>query len=132
MIYAITILGVAFFAWLAFDSHQQRESTAAILAQLASLTRAVAPKPPEIPPSPDLTALIALVENLCQRIQAPDMAAAVHATQGQPLEAPPAVSIFDDSDHWESKEEMAARLAAQERLAANGVTVPPLPSDADV
>jgi hypothetical protein len=60
--------------------------------------------------SPDLVEMVALVDRLCQRLQAPELAAAQHFNEGAPVYAPPAVSMFDDDDFNESKEEMALRL----------------------
>ena len=51
------------------------------------------------------------IADLCQRIQAPDVAVQQHALQTEEVVAPRPVSEFDDADHWEarglSKDELA-------------------------
>lgn len=70
--------------------------------------------------SPDLREMVECIDRLCRRIQAPDIAVAQHA---QAMELPslmPAVSMFDDDDHWASKEELAELI---ERQVSDGVAV---------
>lgn len=57
--------------------------------------------------SPDLRGLVECIDRLCQRVQAPEYAIAEHAQAAMPQQAPQAVSMFDDDDHWASKEELA-------------------------
>jgi hypothetical protein len=67
--------------------------------------------------SPDLAELIALTDRLAQRVQAPTLATLEHdeaITNTYP--APIAVPMDDDDAHWESKEQLAQRLAALEQL----------------
>lgn len=99
MIYLTTVvLIVAFLIFI--DRERQRQNT--LIASIAASG------------SPDLCEMIAIVDRLCQRIQAPSVAVAEHnqATVGE--FAPPAVSMFSDDEHHESKEELAERLAAAE------------------
>lgn len=73
--------------------------------------------------TPDLTAFIALVENLCQRLQAPKAAITQHQMESAPLFAPPAVLPDDDEGYWQArgltKEELADQVMKQE-LAERG------------
>jgi hypothetical protein len=57
--------------------------------------------------SPDLRELVECIDRLCQRVQAPEYAIAEHAQTVVPQQAPQAVSMFDDEDHWASKDELA-------------------------
>lgn len=68
--------------------------------------------------SPDLRELVECIDRLCQRIQAPEYAIAEHAQAAMPQQAPQAVSMFDDEDHWASKDELAELVDK----AANGAT----------
>jgi hypothetical protein len=68
--------------------------------------------------SPDLRELVECIDRLCQRIQAPDVAVATHANAMMPGPPPLAVSMFDDDDHWQSKEALADLVEAQ---VTNGV-----------
>ena len=52
--------------------------------------------------------------DLLQRIQAPAQAVAEHTAQVTVLRSPPAVATENDEDYWESREELAERLAAAE------------------
>lgn len=61
--------------------------------------------------SPDLTQLVALVDRLCQRVQAPDVAVTQHAAQGGEQWAPPAIGFDDDEAFMQSKEDLALMLA---------------------
>ena len=68
-------------------------------------------------PHPDLTELVALVDRLCQRIQAPEQAVVEHAMQ-MPLPPMPQVIEMDDDDrHFETKEQMAEREMDEEAQA---------------
>lgn len=61
--------------------------------------------------SPDLCEMVALVDRLCQRIQAPEVAIAEHASGvWSQDDALPSVDMFDDDDFHESKEDLAERL----------------------
>lgn len=51
---------------------------------------------------------------LLQRIQAPAQAVAEHTAQATVLRSPPAVAPEDDDDFWQSREELAERLAEAE------------------
>jgi hypothetical protein len=64
--------------------------------------------------SPDLCEMTALVDRLCQRIQAPELATAQHHNLAEPMYAPQHVPIDDDAAYFESKEDMAQRLADME------------------
>jgi hypothetical protein len=74
--------------------------------------------------NPDIDALIALCDRLCQRLQAPATAILEHhqAVDRLPTaaEAPAAVQPDSDEDFWESRDALADRLMAEEREAANG------------
>jgi hypothetical protein len=59
--------------------------------------------------SPDLCEMVALVDRLCQRIQAPEAAVMEHAAQGA-VYAPQHVPLDDDQQFFESKEQLAERL----------------------
>lgn len=69
--------------------------------------------------SPDLRELVECIDRLCQRVQAPDVAVATHAQGMVPVEVPQAVSMFDDEDHWTSKESLAELLDAQAAQAVS-------------
>ena len=56
--------------------------------------------------SPDLEAMVALVDRLCQRVQAPEIAVMQH-DQGGEQWAPPAVGFDDDEGFALSKEQLA-------------------------
>ena len=58
----------------------------------------------------EMTAMIALADRLCQRLQAPEQAVAEHAMSTIGEHTPPAVPMDDDLAHWESKEQLAERL----------------------
>lgn len=65
--------------------------------------------------NPDLTALVGLVDRLCQRVQAPQTAVWEHTQAVTPeVQQPEPVDMFDDQDHWESKEMLAARSFDEE------------------
>lgn len=68
--------------------------------------------------SPDLEALIALVDRLCQRVQAPEVAVAQHVDQTTPVFAPQPLSPDDDEAWLMDKEELAERMMEQELGAA--------------
>lgn len=61
--------------------------------------------------TPDLAALITLVENLCQRVQAPEQAVIDHSTQTDVAPGPAAVNPELDQSYWDAhgptKEELA-------------------------
>ena len=61
------------------------------------------------------------VANLCQRIQAPDVAVQQHAIETQPIETPRPDSLFDDEDHWDARptvpKEKLAEMLMDEELA---------------
>lgn len=61
-----------------------------------------------------VTLQAAQVDRLCQRIQAPELAIAEHATHAIGEWAPPAVLPDDDAGHWEAKEDLAQRLSDME------------------
>lgn len=93
------------------DRVEQRERTERLLS-LVEATQAHASKP-----HPDVAELVALVDRLCQRIQAPEQAVVEHA-MAQPLPPlPMAIEMDDDEGHWESKEQMAEREMAEEQQA---------------
>jgi len=62
------------------------------------------------------------IADLCQRIQAPDVAVQQHALETGEITAPRPVSEFDDSDHWEarglSKEQLAEEAMKLEMTLA--------------
>lgn len=60
--------------------------------------------------SPDLCEMVALVDRLCQRVQAPQAAVAEHAAGV--FSAPQHVPMDDDSAYHQSKEELADLLEA--------------------
>lgn len=57
------------------------------------------------------------IDRLCQRIQAPDLATAEHASLTLGDYAPQAIAMDDDEGYWESKEQLAQRLATGETSA---------------
>lgn len=57
---------------------------------------------------------VVLIQSLCQRIQAPEIAVAQHAQSVDVGYAPPAVALDDDESHWEAKEQLAERLHEME------------------
>lgn len=57
---------------------------------------------------------VGLVDRLCQRIQAPELAIAEHTQTVVGEHAPPAVALDDDGAHWEAKEQLAQRLQEME------------------
>lgn len=73
-------------------------------------------------PSPNLEALIALTDRLCQRLQAPHAAIIEHDenVRGRTEEyAPPAVMPEDDDDFWASKDKLAEQLMEAEVNGSN-------------
>lgn len=65
-------------------------------------------------PDPDLAAMIALVDRLCVRIQAPQLAAIEEANE-RVMHNPVAVNPEGaDAEYWESREALADRLFAEE------------------
>lgn len=62
--------------------------------------------------SPDLTTMTELVDRLCQRLQAPEVAVAEHANAAFTGTPPQHVPMDDDEAWFESKEELAERLGA--------------------
>lgn len=62
--------------------------------------------------SPDLTTMTELVADLCQRLQAPEVAVAEHANAMLMGDIPRHVPMDDDAEYFESKEELAERLGA--------------------
>lgn len=85
---AILLAALAYLAW-------DRRQTARILATA----------------TPDLEALVALCDRLCQRVQAPDVAVAQHVQADAPGWAPPAVAYDDDEGFALSKEQLAESFA---------------------
>jgi len=68
-------------------------------------------------PDPDVAALIALIDRLCRRIQAPQLAAI--ETQNELVgQNPIAVNPEVDDEYWESREALAERLMHEEAHAA--------------
>jgi hypothetical protein len=65
-------------------------------------------------PHPDIAALIALVENMAQRIQAPQQAVIDHALQTELPPMPNVVMPDDDQGFWESREDLAVRAMSDE------------------
>ena len=94
--------------------HEQRIDT---LLRLGQRERAT--------PNPDTLALIALTENLCQRIQAPEQAVIDHsiAAPVTPDMIPAAVNPDVDADYWDklgpSKERLAELLEQAEVQTVN-------------
>lgn len=71
-------------------------------------------------PHPDVATLatsidriLISIDGLCDRIQAPHLTG-LRAQAVEPDANPPAVSIFDDDEYWESREALAERLARTE------------------
>ena len=61
--------------------------------------------------SPDLREMVELVDRLCQRIQAPEVAVAEHAGRQFSTDVPMHVPMDNDAEFWLAKEELAERLA---------------------
>ena len=74
-------------------------------------------------PDPDMQALIALVDRLCQRVQAPQAAILEHDEKERALRddeyAPPAVSPDDDEGYWASRDKLA-ELMMEKEIADGG------------
>ena len=70
---------------------------------------------------PDIRQLIALVDRLCQRVQAPQTAVLEHREREAPAPtaqyAPPAVEPDDDEGYWEAKERLAEQMMRAEVAA---------------
>lgn len=68
--------------------------------------------------NPDLQALIALCDRLCQRLQSPQAAVLEHDEQVRALRdeeyAPPAVTPEVDEEFWASREKLAELMMEQE------------------
>lgn len=108
MIYiaAAQLILIAFLLW---DKRFEREHGAQVLADFVLQARQEREALVRRDVTPDLTALIDLVDRLCQRVQAPERAINEH-TQGVVVpESPPAVDMFDDEEYWEPKENLAER-----------------------
>lgn len=73
-------------------------------------------------PDPNVVVLIDLVDRLCRRIQAPQLAAVEEANEALPHQSPPAVSPFSDDEYWESRELLAERLMREEVDAGSANT----------
>lgn len=73
-------------------------------------------------PDPNMVALIALVDRLCRRIQAPQLAAIEEANETLPGRSPVAVNPFSDDEYWESREALADRLMREEVDAGSANT----------
>jgi hypothetical protein len=52
--------------------------------------------------------------SLLQRIQAPDRAVVAHEIPAEAV-SPPAVSMFDDEDHWAAERQLIERIERMER-----------------
>ena len=52
----------------------------------------------------------ALVADLCQRIQAPDVAVIAHEAQTREMRAPQPPGLDDDAGYWRSKDDLAESL----------------------
>lgn len=67
-------------------------------------------------------ALLGTIHELCQRVQAPDLAVIDHQAKQGVIVNPPAVGFDDDEDYWEAaemtKEQVAEQMMAHE-LARN-------------
>lgn len=106
----LILLAVLLLAFL----HQNRKHDQQIdtLLRLGQRERAT--------PDPNVAALIALTENLCQRLQAPQQAVIDHTIQQAvtPDMVPPAIPPDDDTAFWDaqpfSKEALADILAHAE------------------
>ena len=65
-------------------------------------------------------ALVALIADLCQRVQAPEQAVVDHTARTVPLETPEAVNPESDDSYWQAQgltTEQLAELAYAEELA---------------
>jgi hypothetical protein len=105
----VAIAQTVLIAFLLYDKRSEREHHARIQADSALQARQEREALVRRDITPDLTALIELVDRLCQRVQAPERAINEH-TQGVVVpESPPAVDMFDDEEYWEPKENLAER-----------------------
>lgn len=102
----ITVAVVALIlAWLHdYRLARQTERHAELVRELVALK------------NPDLEQLLVTVENLCQRIQAPEQAVVDHVLQVQPM-SPPAVPMDDDDAFWKAQELPKEQLAEVEMQA---------------
>lgn len=66
-------------------------------------------------PDPNVLRMIELVDRLCRRIQAPQLAAIEEANQPLPGQNPVAVNPEVDDEYWEAKEVLADRLMREEQ-----------------
>jgi hypothetical protein len=98
MIALLAVVLVAQFALIAWLVNEQRKQPV-LIAEIVRCS------------SPDLREMTELVDRLCQRIQAPQVAVAEHAGRQFPTDIPMHVPMDNDEEYWESKEELAERLA---------------------
>jgi hypothetical protein len=69
-------------------------------------------------PSPDTAALIALVQNMAQRIQAPEQAVTDHSIQTELPSMPQPALPDDDDGFWAGREDMTKDELAEHLMAA--------------
>jgi len=69
-------------------------------------------------PNPDTTALIALVERMAQRIQAPTEAVVEHQLAAPLPDSPPAIPFDNDQAFWEAQEPLSKEALADALMEA--------------
>ena len=69
-------------------------------------------------PNPDTTALIALVERMAQRIQAPTEAVVEHQLAAPLPDSPPAIPFDNDQAFWEAQEPLSKEALADALMDA--------------
>lgn len=122
----LQLVVIVALGWLLYRSqHQAREALYETSEQHAAITAALferladlATQAGHCDPHPDLTQLIGLVDRLCQRVQAPDVAVTEHAMsmpvgpmpQPRPDQGYEGLDVFPEV----SKEELAERYASVE------------------
>lgn len=96
------------------DAHNQYrlDMDAGYQASLAQLAEHFKPEP-----HPDIAQLVALVDRLCQRLQAPDHAVVEHA-QAQPLPPMPQAVLPDDDEGWHRAQALTKEQLAEQAMAA--------------
>lgn len=95
MIALVLIAQFALIAWLVYE----QQKTPRLIAEVVRCS------------SPDLREMVELVDRLCQRIQAPEVAVAEHAGRQFSTDIPMHVPMDNDDEYWASKDELAETLA---------------------
>ena len=72
----------------------------------------------------DRDRLLATIDTLCQRVQAPELAVVDHQARQETLASPPAVGFDNDDEYWQAtemtKEQLAEQMMARELARTDG------------